>query len=373
MENLSEVLKILEGALQHNVRKAADYAGLLADKLEEKGELQQAKMLRQKISKAPQDILAPAGLLSSLPVDSESQLYTLDEERVLLGDAEIVLPDNVSLRIDEFVKSISSRDKLLALGLYQPSRLLFYGPPGCGKTQATRYISAKLGLPILTVRCDTLVSSLLGQTSKNLRRVFDYVSDRPCVLFLDELDALAKSRTDEREIGELQRVVISLLQNIDAVSPETIIIAATNHDELLDKAVWRRFAWHIPLTLPDSSLRERIWKIKLRNISAENIPFDLLSDLSDGLSGAAIEQVASDSMRNSVLQGASEVDLTDLLCRLGLSIAMSSRVKLDSQEKEIAFLRDWCPRHLSLRKLAKHFNLSVRQIDKAAKGDVYDS
>src|SRR5438477_8302827 len=123
-----------------------------------------------------------------------------------------------------------------------PSRMLIHGPPGTGKTQTARWITGQLSLPLLTVRCDTLVSSLLGQTSKNLRRVFEHAVQRPCVLFLDEFDALASARGNERDVGELQRVVISLLQNVDALPDNTILIAATNHEQLLDPAVWRRFA-----------------------------------------------------------------------------------------------------------------------------------
>ena len=92
----------------------------------------------------------------------------------------------------------------------------------------------------------------MGQTSKNLRRVFEYASDRPCVLFLDELDALANSRGNEKDIGELQRVVISLLQNIDALENNVILLAASNHEKLLDRAIWRRFPFQIPLPLPDA-------------------------------------------------------------------------------------------------------------------------
>lgn len=248
MEHLSEVLKILDGALKSNQSMAVNYAGLLADKLERSGGRREATAIRERLARVPAAFVsaqrAAAGEISAnIPVDGDSRLNTVDVSRPLAGEVRVLLPSALQAQVNDYLAAVQHRDKLLAAGVSQPSRLIMHGPPGTGKTQTARWIAAQLELPLLTVRCDTLISSLLGQTSRNLRRVFDYVQEIPCVLFLDEFDALATARGNERDVGELQRVVIALLQNIDALPDETILIAATNHDQLLDYAIWRRFTY----------------------------------------------------------------------------------------------------------------------------------
>ena len=117
-------------------------------------------------------------------------------------------------------------------------------------TSAAKYIAAKMNLPLVAARLDTLISSLLGNTAKNIHKIFEFAKRQPCVLFLDEFDAIAKARDDQHELGELKRVVNSLLQNIDEYCQDGILIAATNHHELLDSAIWRRFQTVIEMPRP---------------------------------------------------------------------------------------------------------------------------
>ncbi|STH35504.1 ATPase [Escherichia coli] len=139
------------------------------------------------------------------------------------------------------------------------------------------------------------------------------------MLFLDEFDALAGARGNERDIGELQRVVISLLQNMDAASEDTVIIASTNHEQLLDPAIWRRFSFRIPMPLPDIHQRELIWKNRLKNMICSDLDLSDLSRKSEGLSGAIIEQVSLDARRDAVIEGASVINHHKLYRRLYLA------------------------------------------------------
>ncbi|MBY6255160.1 anti-phage ATPase IteA [Kosakonia sp. BK9b] len=367
MDYLSEVLKIIEGATKANASMASNYAGLLADKLEQAGEVKQAKMVRERLLRAPQALAgaqkAGGGVsIKSLPVDIDSRLNTVDVSYPKLDKNELFLPAGIKSRVDEFITNVQRFDEFFKLDAALPSRLLIYGKPGTGKTMMSKYIASRLSYPLLTVRCDTLISSLLGQTSKNLRQVFEYVTQQPCVLFLDEFDALAGARGNERDIGELQRVVISLLQNIDAASDDTIIIASTNHEQLLDPAVWRRFSFRIPMPLPDQCQRELIWKNRLKNMIGDDLDLTDLAKKSEGMSGAIIEQVSLDARRDAVIEGNKKISIPKLYRRLYLAQSLIDGVNLSTYEDEIRWLRSKDQKAFSIRILASLYKLTSRVI-----------
>ena len=370
--HLSEVLKILDGALKSNASMSTNYAGLLADKLEAEGEREQAMRIRERLARAPSAIAhaQDASRLSvGLPVDSESRLHTVDISTPIKDAIKLYLPGGTANRVAEFLQSVRHFDELHAARAATPLRMLIYGRPGTGKTQTARWIAGELALPLLTVRCDTLISSLLGQTSKNLRRVFEYVEQRPCVLFLDEFDALATARGSERDIGELQRVVIALLQNIDALSDNTILLAASNHEQLLDPAVWRRFPFQVPLPAPDNALREELWRAMLDEYAPASLDWTALIQKSSGATGALIEQIVLDTKRHAILSGVLHVDEGELFRRLGLALALANGKTLASIDDEVQWLRDWDSRIFSIRELSRLYSVSTRQINHLIKAD----
>ena len=150
-----------------------------------------------------------------------------------------------------------ARADVLRMHGYEPRhRILLSGPPGNGKTSFAEAVAEALSLPFFVVRYDALVGSYLGETNARLRRLFDYVRTRPCVLFFDEFDAIGKERGDNHETGEIKRVVSFLLMQLDKLPSYVIVIAATNHAELLDRAVWRRFELRLGFPSPNKKQLE---------------------------------------------------------------------------------------------------------------------
>jgi SpoVK/Ycf46/Vps4 family AAA+-type ATPase len=197
--------------------------------------------------------------------------------------ATLVLQDHIIQNISEIIEENYRADLLRSYGLQPRHRVLLSGPPGNGKTTIAEGIAEALGRPLLTVRYDSLIGSYLGETNQRLKQLFDYVRNIPCVLLFDEFDAIGKERGDKQETGEIKRVVSSLLLEIDQLPSYVMIIAATNHHELLDRAVWRRFQARIELESPTvEQLREYFlrtfdvptsqWAAALREIERLDLP-----------------------------------------------------------------------------------------------------
>lgn len=256
---------------------------------------------------------------SSAPRDRDSllELYELVTPDVSLDD--VILPESQKKIIDQVIDEQKNAEKLMKHNMSPVNRMLLCGPPGCGKTMTAQAIAHELGLPIAYVRLDGLVSSYLGQTSTNLRKVFDSVRNQRIILFLDEFDAIAKKRDDSNELGELKRVVTTLLQNFDNMPGNVFLIAATNHEHLLDPAIWRRFNVTITLDLPNEEQRKMLmekWFLEYGIDTNNKINFNTLSKISAGLNGAQIRELCSAAgkfylMSNSIKTG----DVTEILIR----------------------------------------------------------
>lgn len=163
---------------------------------------------------------------------------------------DLILPPTARLGVDELIEEQRRADVLRAHGLEPRSRILLVGPPGTGKTTLAEAIAEAVSVSMFVVRYEAIIGSYLGETAARLKRVFDYARTTPCVLFFDEFDAIGKERGDIHETGEIKRVVTSLLMQIDELPSYTIVAAATNHPELLDRASWRRFQIRLNLPMP---------------------------------------------------------------------------------------------------------------------------
>lgn len=286
---------------------AADYTQLkrtgnrLAKNLAADSDMDAAKALQSLLRKKGVPLQA-SGYMESIPRDSGSRLPLVEEGA--WPTAPVLLNEGAGQTVASFLEDARNVELLTANGVAARLGLLLHGAPGTGKSLLAAHIAAQLHLPFYVVRLDSLISSRLGDTAKNIRTVFDFLAGKNAVLFLDEIDAVAKVRDDQNELGELKRVVNTVLQGLDSLADSVIVIAATNHPHLLDPAIWRRFPYKIGLGEPDSDVRSSMWQhfLYLDDISRQQ-DAELLGKFSAGLSGADIENIALAVRRRSILDG----------------------------------------------------------------------
>ncbi len=178
---------------------------------------------------------------------SNSLVFDADPRRQL---NDLVLPDKVRKAVSSIVEEHHRNDLLRSFGLEPRHRVMLVGPPGSGKTSLAEAIATEVMLPFLIVRYESIITSYLGETAGRMDSLFEAVKTKPCLLFFDEFDTIAKERGDLHETGEIKRVVSSLLLQIDRLPSYVIVVVATNHPELLDRAVWRRFQARLMLPKP---------------------------------------------------------------------------------------------------------------------------
>lgn len=218
-----------------------------------------------------------------------------------LADLELAAPTRRV--VEELVEEQTRSELLRSYGIEPRSRLLLSGPPGNGKTSVAEAIAAELMLPFYVIRYEGVVSSFLGETAARLDNAFEFVRSRRCVLFFDELDTIAKERSDEHETGEIKRVVSTLLLQIDRLPAHVILIGATNHGELLDRAAWRRFQIRAELPAP-SRAQATTYLERLEQRFGGDLGYAprTIADKLAGASFAELEGFALDVRRRAVLE-----------------------------------------------------------------------
>lgn len=241
---------------------------------------------------------------SNLPTNKDSGLALLEERAVVREEKDIILSDATRSAIDEILMEHNRADVLRSYGMQPAQKLLFCGPPGCGKTLAAEVIAHNLSLPLILVRLDSVISSFLGETAANLRKVFDYIEGQHVVALFDEFDALAKDRGDSADHGELKRSVNAVLQMMDGYRGESILVATTNYESLLDKAVWRRFDEVVRFEPPSLEQIKRLLALKLSGVRRNFEPDDgCVASQFNGMSHADIERVLRRAVKEMILSG----------------------------------------------------------------------
>jgi SpoVK/Ycf46/Vps4 family AAA+-type ATPase len=245
------------------------------------------------------------------PADTDKGISLLEVKQPdrYLGD--LVLDAKVRQVLDRLMDEFRAWEILEANGLQPTRRILFCGPSGCGKTAAAEAIACELGLPLLYIRFDAVVSSLLGETATNLRKVFDYAQKEQWVMFFDEFDAIGRSRDDPTEHGEIKRVVNSFLQILDNFKGRSLVIAATNFEQVIDPAVWRRFDDIVRLEKPNTEQLRLLVQKRLQPLQFGATQVNELVKALTGATFADAERVCLDIRKSCAMQGTRKVQKQD--------------------------------------------------------------
>lgn len=247
-----ELLRIVKNAYLGDKISIAYEVEKIAEKYEKKGLQERASKLRAQAERLKDRANQINNPLGELAQNLGCEFFYPSETAVKARD--FVPTSKNKTKITELINVVRKKEVFWEAEIPLPNKTLLFGPPGTGKTMSAHYIASLLSMPLILVRLDMLIDSHLGGTAKNLRNIFDVANKQPCILFLDEFDAIATNRTRLRGDGpesEMKRVVNSLLQNIDSLNDEVMLLAATNLDSDIDPAVWRRFHNRLDYEVPD--------------------------------------------------------------------------------------------------------------------------
>lgn len=291
---------LIEAALSGDREKVRRAAGVIAEEEDRKGHSGVSSRLKALVEASE---LAPSSSVVA-SVDSGPGLSYKAPTR-LLGD--MALPAAVRADLQEILAEHVHAQHLRQAGVRPRSKLLLVGPPGTGKTSLAEAFAGELGIPFASVNYEAVIGSYLGETSERLARLFRSIASGPLLVFFDEFETLGKERADEHETGEVKRIVSNLLLQFDKLGPDVVLVAATNHPELLDRAAWRRFDAILTLPLPTAAeraswarhLAERVGLVSRRDVSRAAGP--------DGASYADVEREILNRRRKELVVEARDI------------------------------------------------------------------
>jgi SpoVK/Ycf46/Vps4 family AAA+-type ATPase len=270
-----------------------------------------AQELQQALGRQPMKQTTENGL-RLLPKDRRSGDDLVFLEESVVDSTKVVFNQETKGKIERVLDEHRKRQQLGKYGYLPKTKLLFWGLPGCGKTVTAKYLAYELGLPVGVVRLNAIISSFLGDTASHLQRVFNLANTTPMVLLLDEVDAVGKNRDDPNDVGELKRVVNSLLQAMDSFdSSKSIIIAASNHQYLLDPALWRRFDALIEFPLPGKTEREIYLQRLLNGVNFDG-SLEYIGKNMSSLSYADIQRITVEAIKTMILEGRENLQSQDI-------------------------------------------------------------
>lgn len=226
---------------------------------------------------------------------------------------ELVLSPDISERLEQVILEQKQKEKLAQFGLHPRRKLLFTGPPGTGKTMSAAVLATELKLPLYTIVLDSLITRFMGETAAKLRLIFDHIKQTRAVYLFDEFDAIGTQRGAQNDVGEIRRVLNSFLMFVEQDSSESIVLAATNHPELLDKALYRRFDDIVKFEKPTSLQIKLLVENRLASFEIKALSWSSITESADGLSSAEVTRSCEDAAKEAVLHYDAEITTKLLL------------------------------------------------------------
>jgi SpoVK/Ycf46/Vps4 family AAA+-type ATPase len=251
----------------------------------------------------PVPIVQPRGELAGL--------LTAAFPKTRLSDMALDLA--IHSRIDRVLTEQRQREKIVAHGLTPLRKLLLLGPPGTGKTMTAAALAGELGLPLFTIQLDGLITKYLGETAAKLRLIFEAIRQNRAIYLFDEFDALGGERAAKNEVGEIRRVLNSFLQFLEQDDSNSIIVAATNHPQILDKALFRRFDSVIEYRLPSRKISEEVIRARLALLDTSDVKWQNVLEAADGLSHSDLTRACEHAAKNAILQHQTRIETSELI------------------------------------------------------------
>jgi SpoVK/Ycf46/Vps4 family AAA+-type ATPase len=252
---------------------------------------------------------------SSLPIprDTEKGFPLLEIQHFDVDFDALLLSEPTKNQLERIMQEFKDADILASYNLEPKKKILLCGKPGTGKTFSVQAISSVLHIPVVYIRFDAIISSYLGETAGNLRKVFDFIENGTWIVLFDEFDIIGKNRDDPHEHGEIKRVVNNFLQMLDNIKGDSLLFAATNHQNILDSAIWRRFDAVIDYELPDEATRKTLFECYLKPLKREkNIDLNQTVIQSKGLSPADIKMIAIEALKSAIIDHRDTLRADDL-------------------------------------------------------------
>jgi SpoVK/Ycf46/Vps4 family AAA+-type ATPase len=245
------------------------------------------------------------------PQGELAHLLTATYPKIKLSD--MVLEEGIEARLKRIIIEQQHTDKLLSHGLTPRHKFLLIGPPGTGKTMTASALAGELNLPLFTIRLETIITKFMGESSAKLGMVFDALKKHRGVYLFDEFDSIGSMRAANNDVGEARRILNSFLQYTDRDDSTSLVLAATNHAQILDFALFRRFDDVIEYPLPDKNQRRILLENKLKEFISKKFGWVKISDLAEGLSQAELTRTADDIVKNVVIHGLKKISTTEVI------------------------------------------------------------